>query len=200
MRSLGRIVGLGWAATGLLLAVACSSFGSGDSPTVVEAGTEASADTGADEGTAPVDTLSADDFESDNGACGKWEGFGVSSLERVADAGTDGSFACKVCSTVATGSYFGLETALEEGSGPPKAGYFLEANMRVESGEAAVRAAFVVDGVFKPGIDTAEPGWQHVSHRVSADAGAAVRARASARMVKGPACVVVDDIVVRRVE
>jgi hypothetical protein len=195
MRSGGRIVVLASAAMGVLFPVACSSFGSSDPAPTPDAG-EAS---NASDASASVDALLVEDFEVEKGGCGAWMGK-QTIPERVADAGTDGSFACRVCTTVGKGAFFALMTSLGKASGPPQAAYFIEANARVESGGATVGAAFDFAGSFYPSAENSAPGWQHVSHRVTPDGGVVLTGEVYGRVVTSPACIVIDDIVVRHVE
>jgi pyruvate/2-oxoglutarate dehydrogenase complex dihydrolipoamide acyltransferase (E2) component len=195
------------ACAGVLFAAACSSFGASDSPSTTDAAADAAtadaatADATADAAVdaAPPGAFLVETFETDNSACGgTWKGSSTISVDRIADAGTDGSVACRICTTVPPNSFFSLERALAAASGPP-VGYAMEANMRIESGNAEVSAAFVVDGQFDQGGTSTGPGWHHVSHVVTPDAGAPMGALASGRVLTSPACVVVDDIVLRKV-
>jgi hypothetical protein len=191
---------LGSAAVVLVLAAACSSFGTSDSSATPDAsGAEATTADATDAADAGV--FLSENFDDDRGGCGgAWSGVHTDSVARIADAGTDGSFGCKICSSVTLTSYFGLTKSLGAASGPPKGGYLLEMNMRVESGGAEVGAAFSVDGQFSPGMTSSAAGWQHVTHLVSPEAGAPLTAEASGRIKSPPSCVVVDDIVVRKVD
>ncbi len=185
---------LGSAAFGITaLAAACSSFGSGDpSPAGAEAGGDA----------ASPGAILLESFEGDQGGCGAvWRGLETTSVDRIADAGTDGSFGCRVCSNVGLQGYFSLAKSLGNASGPPQAGYLLELDMRVESGKADIGAAFSVGGQFVYGTPVSAPGWHHVTAIVSPEAGTSLTAEASARMGDAPpSCVVVDNIMIRKVD
>jgi hypothetical protein len=190
------------AATLLLLAAACSSFGASDPSTAADASaSDAPASDATTADAAPPGAILVEGFETDQGACGAWQGTRTTSVERIADAGTDGSFGCRMCATASLTSYFSIDKQLGLATGAPQPAYFMEANMRVESGTSEVAAAFAVAGIFDVGSPSTGPGWHHVSKRVSPEAGVPLIAIASGHLVDGgAACVVVDDIVVRKVD
>jgi hypothetical protein len=177
---------------GVLFAAACSSFGSGEAASTSDAAVEGAA---VDAAPAP---LVAENFDTDSPGCpGTWKAMGTTSVDAIPDAGTDGSVGCRICSNVAVGSFFSLQKSLGPASGIGS--YSMEANMRIESGSAGLSAAFDVGG-FNQGSTVTGQGWHHVAHVVSPEAGTPVTAEAAGRVVSAPACVVIDDIVVRKID